>query len=320
MEAIVHFKPGSITNLVKESRMLKTALLLTAKVYTDNSGLKSLNAVYNLSDDTSAIQQYKTILNAMPALDPQVSVAHMQENLSQVVKLKNNTRKSSREIIGLKKALKHLEQVNNTFKIITETLFRASGYSTIAPLFSKKVFLGLPQPINSAKVYLHIFDEDFCNGTLPSALEDLVGKDTANENGEVWMYPLIDERDVVNCSTASILKSQPSAQTSMAELLAFIKAELPDRNWKGIEDKVKNFQTQFNGLPLKNLSKKINAASQVSICLGICSSQSFQELLKVTSPEFPSIPSSLKYVTFLFSQVIIENKDPNEQPALFRQN
>lgn len=320
MEAIVHFKPGSITNLVKESRLLKTALLLTEKVYTANSGLKSLNAVFSLNDDATAIQQYKTILNAMPALDPHLSVANMQENLAQVIKLKNNNRKSSREIIGLKKALKHLEQVNNTFKIITETLFRASGYSTLAPLFGKKVFLGLPEPIDLQKEYLHIFDEDLINESLPSAFQGLVEKDTENENEQVWTFSFLDDRDLVNCSTASILKSQLSAQSVLSKLFAFIISELPGKNWKGIDQKVKDFQTEIHGLPLKNLSKKINATSQVSLCLGICSSQSFQDLLKITSPTFPSIPSSKKYVTFLYSKMIIDNKEQNEQPALLRQN
>ena len=319
MEAIVHFKPGSITNLVKESRMLKTALLLTEKVYTDHPGLKSLNAVYSLNDDASAIQQYKTILNAMPALDPHVSVAHMQENLAQVIKLKNNNRKSSREIIGLKKALKHLEQVNNTFKIITETLFRASGYSTLAPLFGKKVFLGSPEPIDLQKEYLHILDEDLINESLPSAFQGLIEKDTENENEQVWTFSLLD-RDLVNCSTASILKSQFSAQSVLSKLLAFIISELPGKNWKGIDQKVKDFRTEIHGLPLKYLAKKVSATSEISFCLGICSSQSFQDLLKITSPTFPSIPSSQKYVTFLYRKMIINNTEKNEQPALLRQN
>ena len=36
LEAVVYFKPGTITNLIKESRLLKTALLFSDTVYANN--------------------------------------------------------------------------------------------------------------------------------------------------------------------------------------------------------------------------------------------------------------------------------------------
>lgn len=315
----MHFKPGSITNLVKETRLLKTALLLNEKVYTDNAGLDSLYAVYSLDDNASTIQQYKTILNAMPALDPNVNIIHLQENLAHVIKLRQNNRRSSREIVGLKKALKQLDQVNNTFKIVTETLFRVSGYSSLAPLHGKKIFLDIPEPIFPQREYLHIFDEDLCDGILPATCKE-VDKDSANENGEFRTFRLLDDLDLVNFSTASILKSQPSAQVAILELMRYLKSGPAGEIWSGIEEKVKDFRAKIPLLPLKRLSKKIKTPSEVSLCLGMCSSRSFQELLKNTAPTFPSIPNYQGYITFLFQQAIIKEEDQAEQPVLLRQN
>lgn len=141
MNAIVLLKPGIQTNLLSESRLLKAALLFSNQISIPSSELEALIQVYKLDESKSVEFQYGVVLKALPVLNPDASVEQMHQSLAQVKKLKNNKKRSSREIVALKKSQKQLKQINTTFKIVTETLFQASQFDQLTTLIGHQIFL-----------------------------------------------------------------------------------------------------------------------------------------------------------------------------------
>lgn len=319
LEAVVYFKPGTITNLIKESRLLKTALLFSDVVYTNNPELDSLFAVHKLDDTISTEHQYETILNAMPALNPTASVEHMRENLLQIKKLKKNNRKSSREIIALKKAQKQLGQINNTFRIITETLFDSSNFSGIASLLGKKVFLEYDAvALNPNSEYLYILDEALLKGYSQTSFIKSIQKKNDIKDQKIMTLPLLTEKDFDQFSTPSILKSKKIAKPALEALLASLSITLQKRGLDFINVEVERFSVHAKDFPLKKVSTKLKATDATSISLGICTSQLFEKILKTPLPESPLIPNPQEFVLFIFNQTIKKNKPKATKQAVLQ--
>lgn len=321
LEAVVYFKPGTITNLIKESRLLKTALLFSDAVYANNRELDSLIAVHGLNDAISTEHQYETILNAMPALNPTASVEHMRENLLQIKKLKNNNRKSSREIIALKKAQKQLGQINNTFRIITETLFDSSSFSSITPLLGKKVFFEYDTvALIPNSEYLYILDEALLKGYSQTNFVKSIQKKKDNKDHDILTLPLLTEKDFDQFSIPSILKSQKIAKPALITLLASLNGTLQNKNRDSINAELERFKALTADFPLKKISKKLKTTDATSISLGICTSQLFEKILKTTLPESPRIPDPQGFVPFIFNQTIKKNKPKVTKQAVLQKN
>lgn len=321
LEAVVYFKPGTITNLIKESRLLKTALLFSDIVYTNNRELDSLIAVHGLDDATSAEHQYETILNAMPALNPTASMDHMRENLLQIKKLKKNNRKSSREIIALKKAQKQLGQINNTFRIITETLFDSSSFSGIASLLGKKVFFEYDSvALNANSKYLYLLDEDLLKGYSQTSLEKLIQKKNGIEDQDILTLPLLTETDFVQFSIPSILKSQKIVKPALVTLWTSSITMLQKHNLNIMNAELEQFSFRAKELPLKKVSKKLKTTDTAAICIGICTSQLFKKIVKTTLPESPLIPTPQGFVPFIFNKTIKKNKSKAMKQAVLQKS
>ncbi len=321
LESVVYFKPGTITNLIKESRLLKTALLFSDTVYANNRELASLIAVHGLNDAISTEHQYETILNAMPALNPTASVEQMRENLLQIKKLKNNKRKSSREIIALKKAQKQLGQINNTFRIITETLFDSSSFSSITPLLGKKVFFECNTVSLSANSkYLYILDEDLLKGYSQTSFVKSIQKKNGIEDQNIITQPLLIEKDFDQFSIPSLLKSQKIAKPALVALLASLNITLQKQNIDIIKTELERFSALAKDLPLKKVSKKLKTTDAAFISLGICTSQVFEKIIKTTLPESPRIPNPQGFVPFIFNQTIKKNKSKATKQAVLQKN
>ena len=319
LEAVVYFKPGTITNLIKESRLLKTALLFSDAVYANNRELASLIAVHGLNDAISTEHQYETILNAMPALNPTASVEHMRENLLQIKKLKNNNRKSSREIIALKKAQKQLGQINNTFRIITETLFDSSSFSGIASLLGKKVFFECDiVSLSANSKYLYILDEDLLKGYSQTSFVKSIQKKNGIEGQNIITLPLFTEKDFDQFSIPSILKSQKIAKPALVALLASLNGTLQNINQDSINAELERFKALTADFPLKKVSKKLKTTDATFISLGICTSQLFEKIIKTTPLESPLIPDPQGFVPFIFNQTIKKNKPKATKQAVLQ--
>jgi len=321
LEAAVYFKPGTITNLIKESRLLKTALLFSDAVYTYNPELDSLIAVHGLDDTISTENQYETILNAMPALNPTASVEHMRENLLQIKKLKKNNRKSSREIIALKKAQKQLGQINNTFRIITETLFDSSNFSGIAPVLGKKVFFEYNSvALSPNSQHLYILDEDLLKGYSQTSFLKSIHEKMDIENHGIITFPILTEKDFDQFSIPSILKSQKIAKPALLALLASLSLALQKKNSDIINTELERFSALTSDFPFKKVSKKQKTTDSASISLGICTSQLFEKIIKTTPQESPLIPTPQGFVPFIFNQTIKKNKPKATKQAVLQKN
>ncbi|SRX76200.1 hypothetical protein [Aequorivita antarctica] len=321
LEAVVYFKPGAVTNLIKESRLLKTALLFSDTVYTNHPELDSLIAVHGLDDSISTEHQYETILNAMPALNPTASVESMRENLLQIKNLKNNNRKSSREIIALKKAQKQLGQINNTFRIITETLFDSSSFSSIVSLLSKKVFFDYDTvTLNENSEYLYLLDEDLLKGYSQTSFATSIQKKKGIEDQRILTLPLLTEEDFDQFSIPSILKSQKIAKPALLSLLASLNITLQKKNLDIINAELEQFSVHAKDLPLKKVSKKLKTTDAASISLGICTYQLFEKIIKTTPLESPLIPTPQGFVPFIFNQTIKKNKSKATKQAVLQKN
>ncbi len=321
LEAVVYFKLRSITNLIKEARLLKTALLFSDAVYTNNPELDSLFAVHSLDDTISTEHQYETILNAMPALNPTASVEQMRENLLQIKKLKNNNRKSSREIIALKKAQNQLGQINNTFRIITETLFDSSNFSGIAPLLGKKVFFECDTvDLKANSEYLYILDEDLLQDYFQTSLVKSARKKNDSEDKNILTLPLFTEKDFDQFSIPSILKSQKIAKPALIALLTSLNGKFQKQNRDVINLELERFKALSGDFPLKKISKKLKNTDAISISLGICTSQLFEKIIKTTLPELPLISAPQGFVPFIFNQTMKKNKPKAKKQAVLHKN
>lgn len=321
LEAVVYFKPSTITNLIKESRLFKTALLFSDAAYSNNPELSSLIAVHGLDDAISTEHQYETILNAMPALNPTASVDHMRENLLQIKKLKNNNRKSSREIIALKKAQKQLGQINNTFRIITETLFDSSSFSSITSFLNKKIFLEYNEvSLNPKSQHLFILDEDLLEGYSQTNFLESIKKNKGIEDQSIMILPLLTEKKFDQFSIASILKSQKIAKPALLDLLASLSLTLQKKNLDIINIEVERFSALTSGFPFKKTSKKLKTKDSAFICLGICTSQLFEKIIKTTPLESSPIPTPQGFVPFIFNKTIKKNKPKATKQAMLQKN
>jgi hypothetical protein len=282
------------TNLMVEARLIKTALLLSNQILFRNPELKALIDVYTISDESSIESQYETVLNAMPALNPDTEIAPMLQSLHQIKNLKSKKNRNPKEIIAYKKGQKKLKELSDTFKIITQTLFESTKLNSVVNLVNHNLFLTDITSNISSEIPLFIVSEELIKEFKIQKFSEKENLEKTTINNGLFQKTLLKIEDF---DSRNINKAQEKNSTLTSLLSSYKNFQFTETDFSQLNDALTLSAKALN-LDTNDSEKKDKWT--LTVHLASCNIDVFNSIIKLSNHSDFSYCPQTKNQNFIY--------------------